>query len=479
MDRRGFLLGAGVCCAVAGSGRAINAAAPLGPGPFLFLDDHWIETCSGLERRVHAPVKHPEPVLTSAAFGVTQPYLSVLRDEATGRFRIWYNHGPAIWTAESGDGVRWENPRVAWDLPRGYGCSIVRDPDTAVTPDRRYKLANWQSTHALDDTPKDNGGMYVGFSPDGLRWTAHPGNPVLPTWPEGYGKVVRTGVGDTVDIFWDPLRKRFAAAVKVPAFPKDGYAPAPRAGKLFRRLVGMSTSRDFVRWESPHRILVPDGRDEGLLEFYGMGGMHTRGDLTIGLVRVLRAALSCDPGGPNAGIGCTTLAVSRDGRTWERRREPFLDRSLTAGSWAHAMAWGSAAVPVDDELYLYFGGYARGHKIAASTERQIGLARMKRDRYLSRTAGSMPGTLRTRAFPWPGGTLTLNADAAGGEVRARFLDRSGKPVPGCDWSDSAPITSDALAAEVRWRKEPALAPGTAVQLELQAVRAGLFAFAFR
>src|SRR5205085_1652450 len=106
-------------------------------------------------------------------------------------------------------------------------------------------------------------GMYVAFSPDGIRWTDHAGNPVLPTYPSGYPKIEAHGVGDTIDAFYDPLRRRYGCAVKVHALPEDGYAPAPKAGRIFRRLVGMTTSPDFVHWEKPWRILVPDAKDDG------------------------------------------------------------------------------------------------------------------------------------------------------------------------------------------------------------------------
>jgi hypothetical protein len=139
--------------------------------------------------------------------------------------------------------------------------------------------------------------------------------------------------------------------------PEDGYAPGPRAGSGIRRLVGLSTSRDFVRWERPRRIFAPDGRDEGLLEFYGMGAMHVRGGLYIGFVRVLRDDLACDPGGPKDGIGYSVLATSRDGLTWRRHRAPFFDRNPERGAWDHAMAWIGAALPVGDEVLLYYGGY--------------------------------------------------------------------------------------------------------------------------
>ena len=245
MRRRAFFH----TCGAAAAGLVLGTTLPrlgaqparpldLGTGPQLFLDDYLIDGLDGLVRRVQSPERLPEPVLDSKTFGTTQPYLTVLRDEEGRRYRAWYNRGPAVWHAESADGIHWVNPRVAWDLPRSYGASLVDDGPDAADPGRRFKLANWQAPRGREDRPGDDGGMYVGFSPDGLRWTAHDQNPVLPGWPEGYPTVTRHGIGDIVDVYFDPLRRRYAAAVKLYALPEDGYAPGPRAGRVFRRLVG-------------------------------------------------------------------------------------------------------------------------------------------------------------------------------------------------------------------------------------------------
>lgn len=461
------------------SGSAV-AAEPavvgVGPGPHLFLDDFLIESREGLERVVHPPVRHAGPVLERARFGVTQPYLSVLHDPDTRRFRMWYNHGPAVWHAVSADGVRWDDPRAAWDIPRGYGVTVIddrgRDPDAA----RRYKLANWQSNREWDDTPRDNGGVFVGFSPDGLRWSPHPENPVLRTYPAGWPLIEKHGVGDTIDAFYDPIRGRYAAAVKVHALPEDGYAPAPKAGRIFRRLVGMTTSADFVRWEKPWRILVPDGRDAGLLEFYGMGGVHAVGPLLVGLARVLRDDLPCDPGGPNDGVGYTVLTWSRDGVRWERDRVPYLDRNPEPKTWDHAMAWGSAMMPVGDETFLYYGGYARGHKIEAQKERQVGLARCPKERYVALRARDN-GRLRMRVMNIPGGRLLVNLAAKEGHVRARLFDPAhGRPYPGFDWS--GPVGGDGRRRELRWKRGLASLRGRPAAIEWRLSKADLFAFEF-
>lgn len=452
-----------------------TAAPVTATGPHLFLDDALIAYSERIKRVTQQPVKVGQPILTSEKFGVTQPYLAVLRDLESGRIRLWYNHGPAIWRTESDDGLQWGEPQVAWDVPRGYGVSIIDDGKREQNPARRFKLANWQSEKALDDTSQDNGGVFVGFSADGLHWTPHPGNPVLRTYPTAWPKIEAHGVGDTVDAFWDPIRQRYGCAVKVHALPEDGYAPAPKAGKVFRRLIGMTTSHDFVQWEKPWRIHVPDAQDEGLLEFYGMGATHSRGPLLIGLVRVLRDDLSCDEGGPKDGIGYTTLATSRDGVKWERFREPFVDRSHESGGWDHAMAWAGAVLPVGDELFIYYGGYARGHKIEPAKERQIGVARLRRDRYVARSAGQERGTLRTRALWFPAGELTLNA-AIRGELRVRLLNENGQPLPDFDWAEATPARGDGLALPVRWKRPLAVLQGKPVCVEFALQEADLFGF---
>ena len=190
-----------------------------------------------------------------------------------------------------------------------------------------------------------------------------------------------------------------------------------------------------------------------------MGAIHLRGSLRIGLVRVLRDDLSCDPGGPKDGIGYSVLATSRDGINWQRRREPFLDRNPARGSWDHAMTWIGAAVPVGDEVFFYYGGYARGHKVEPATERQIGLARMKRDRYLGLAPSNDEGRLVTRPFVVPGGRLTVNARATRGAVFVRLLDPAGNPL-----DDLGPAEARAS------RRRPARGRGALARVDGEAPR---------
>src|SRR5262245_49393858 len=176
--RVGWYVAAGLACTLPQAARATEqekVAPPkqerpldLAAGPQLFLDDFLLDRMEGLKRQVQPPQRLARPVLDSKTFGTTQPYLTVLYDRDGKRFRIWYNHCPAVWHAESPDGFTWANPRVAWDLPRNYGASLLDDGHRAADPQKRFKLASWQATRSREDKPGDDGGMYVGFSPDGF-----------------------------------------------------------------------------------------------------------------------------------------------------------------------------------------------------------------------------------------------------------------------------------------------------------------------
>jgi hypothetical protein len=236
-----------------------------------------------------------------------------------------------------------------------------------------------------------------------------------------------------------------------------------------------SVSDDLIHWRDPWFIFTPDEKDEGETQFYCMDGVIARGDLLLGTLKVLRDDLPADPGGPVAGTGYTVLAWSRDGEHWTRDREPLLDRNPTPGTWDHAMTWGDEQLVVGDETWIYYGGYARGHKIERFTERQIGLARMPRDRYVAREAGETRGTLRTPLVVPNATYMTVNA-RVDGELRARLLDPSGRPLSGFGWDDCQPIRGDSVAHPVAWKGRLASIAGRPVVIEFALRKAALYGF---
>ncbi len=432
-------------------------------GPHLFLDDRLIESCPGVARRINVPKRDlPGPVVTGPEDGNFQPFFTVLRDPATKRFRMWYgtpvnekqSHFGYI---ESEDGVRWIRPHRVLDDPapgRVRFCTSVTDrgPNFADAA-RRYVLGwHWEP-------PRAEGGLMVAFSPDGLTWTPLSKEPVL------------LHNHDINNLFWDPIRKRWIATVSM-YIPGAGWT-----GR--RRITHQSESADLEHWSPIHPILAPDAKDEGETEFYAMGGHLARGDALIGMVKVLRDEVRADdpPDPPDQhGVGYTALAWSYDGLTWTRDREPFLDRVPEKGAWDHAHAWVDSTLLVDDTLFIYYAGYARGHKVERFKERQIGLVSIPRDRYVAREAEEGGGTLRTRLVTLEAGAMTVNADAKDGEVRVQITDADGKALPGFAFADGERVAGAAVAAPVRWKRPLDELKYRPVRLEFALRRARLFGF---
>jgi hypothetical protein len=456
----GWLLSAALLGIETGKAAATKPIA-LGKGPHLLLDDYLIEKSSGLERTIHPPRRERAgPVVTSTKDGNWQPYLTVLRDPKSKRFRIWYDAfvkgRTHLGYLESRDGIHWERPHriLADPAPIIFGASILDEGPGFADPDRRYRLVWW------------NRGMWLAHSADGLRWQASRKGPVL------------RGINDILCLNWDPLRKRYLAIFGMPSRKEDGYkGRTPNAPEGYRRCVGQSVSKDALHWSKPRRIFKPEPRDVGITEFYSVGGVLARGDLLVGLLKVLRDDLPADPKGKVAGIGYTVLVWSRDGETWQRDRQPFFDRNHDKGTWDHAMVWVDCQLPVGDEVFLYYGGYARGHKVERFTERQIGQVCIRRDRYVSRQAGKAGGTLRTRLVTLDGKALALNVDASKGKVLVQVVGPDDKPLPGMSYADCAPIIGDHLGVPVRWKQPVAALRGKPVRLEFSLRQAHLFAFA--
>ena len=445
------------------------APAPAAGGPHLLVDDFLIAASQGIVREIQHPRKHPGPVVTSGD-GNWQPYCTVLRDPDSGRFRIWYNarrtqgQGDASVVAymESDDGLHWERPpRIVWDHPSiAYGVTVIDEGKQFRPRQQRYKLGWWGRPDR----------MQFAASPDGLDWTMLPEETAIHP------------VQDIVTLYRDPGEERYLAFFKLAATEADGYLGRSRTGGI-RRLVGHSISSNLRDWTPPTRLFIADKQDAGITEFYNLDGIIKRGGLYIGLLRVLRDDLPAEQGGDVQGIGYTVLAYSRDGVNWRRDRQAFLDRTHEdilgypgADPWDHAHAWGSSMLVVRNEIYLYYGGYRHGHKVEPLKERQLGLARFPRDRFVARAAGDAPGTLLTRPLVVTGDRLTLNADAKLGEIRARLLRADGRPLPGYSFEDCRPMTVDALDFELRWKRPFRRLKGQRLQIEFRLQRAKIFAF---
>lgn len=474
----------------------------LDKGPHLLLDDHWIARSQGIERKVVAPQRFlDEPIVTSDAKHQNwQPFLTVLHDPAAPNqkpFRMWYNadaiDDPAdgAWfgvTAylESTDGIHWPGPyeRLTTLKPDGSGrfcASVVDDGPQSPTVAERYKMMYFDAGRFV--------GPRVAFSPDGRDWTMHGGGKPVIQVPGGE---------DIWSVGFDTIRQRYFLIGKLNGLHSWTTAEGKQVTANVRRGV-FSTSRDFKTWSEPTLVLSPDEKDSGITQWYGADGFLVRGDLIIAFQRVLRddlspagvppEAVAANVGGKverrgesgvskGSGMGYTALAWTRDGETWQRDRYTgkFFEPDPRVGVWDHAMSWVGSAVPVGDEVFLYYAGYRWGHKYRRSVDRQLGLVKVKRDRFVARRAGESGGTITTPVVALQAATLTLNVAAQGGEVRVQITNPEGEPIAGFRFADCQPISADALAAPLIWKQPLSTLRGRSVRMEFSLKNASLFAF---
>jgi hypothetical protein len=449
-------------------GRAPDADCPITVAtgePLLLLDDYLIAESRGLRRVVVQPRPDPaipNPIVTGPEDHCFQPYLSVHRDPQTGASRIWYgawredqNAGAScLATMASPDGIHFVRPHRICETPRiQFGSEVLDRGPGHPEPAARYVYSYWF-----------DGGLRLLKSPDGLTW-----QPLV----EG---VVLPHNHDIDSISWDPLRQTYVATISV------YITGAAWTGQ--RRTTMMSFSQDLRQWERPWYILTASDRlDEGQTQFYAMEGYLARGRLRIGMVKVLRddlVATGTEPG--SFGRAHTSLAWSWDGRTWTRDRERFFEPDDNPAAWDHAHAWIDEQVPVGDEVYLYYGGYKQGHKMNRFSERQIGLVKMPLDRYVARRAtAEVSGTLLTvplRLPVAPALALRVNANAAGGRLRAQVRDAAGETVvAGFSLMECQPVAADGLQLPLRWQAaDLASLAGRTVRFEFEISGADLFAF---
>jgi tetratricopeptide (TPR) repeat protein len=488
-----------------------QAAAPApGTGWHAFADPRAVDRLNGFERRMHAPAKDSRNPLLKADRGWEGGALFVnggpaaAWDDRDQLFKIWYftytvtpkpgggwveSFVPSF--ATSRDGVHWDKPALGqverggsrannlldWpsQVPQG-GTNVyldARDPD----PRRRYKSLFY--SHRLSD-PKSGRGLYVSFSPDGVHWHDHPSNPVL------------REVHDTHTIFgWDEGSRKYIAYLR------------PRLEDSKVRVVGRSESEDFVHWSDPglRVVLRPDAQDLSGTEFYGMPVARFAA-MFYGLVWVYHNTPHWPwpkgqviPEEQLTGLEQTVdaqLVTSPDGFEWRREggRASFLPTG-GRGEWDDGMVYPTTPIEVGDEVWIYYGGFNVRHtleslalmgKTGGGRPRGagIGLARLRRDGFVSLHAGEGGAELSTAPVVLDGHSLLLNADAHGGSIRIEIQNPSGRAIPGLSLDECQPIRGDSVRLPVHWRGAASLTrlAGRTVRLRIEARQADLYGFGF-
>jgi hypothetical protein len=445
----------------------------IGTTPQLLLDNYIVDNTwtvryrnQHIERIFHVPRKHPgNPVVT-----LHGGYVNVARDDRTGGFHMWYQTHIAgkddtktqyaIAYASSPDGLAWTQPKLGLHMWRGGKDNniVIRGPHGRASSvflldvpeaDRRghkYLLAY-----------RDKDGTHIVGSADGVHFDLKTDRHIQRLHSDTQNAIV-----------WDPHQEQYVMYCRAKAFYRAFGEEIIDTGES-RRIARVTSKQLWADWpREAVNILLPDELDtkQRYHAFYGMPA-RVHGGVFFGFLWPFRW---------NDRIH-TELAWSRDGIHFERHPlRPRLVDYGPEGSWEDEMVFASGWVEVGDEWWIYYAGWDGPH---GTRERNsaIGLAKLRKEGFVSLRGPRDGGVVCTRALRWPGGNLLMNAAARDGEITVRVSGPDRKPLPGFDHADCVPFRGDATAAAVAW-KSHALDElrGRPLRLEFFVKNADLYSF---
>jgi len=421
----------------------------------------------------------------------------VLWDEGAKVFRMWYSAMSlpydtpdthySVCYAESDDGMHWVKPNLGLVEFQGSRDNNILgfykdyaphnviktpyDPD----PARRYKALG--EVEPLDK-PITFHGAGVSFSPDGIRWTDCPHNPVVPKGPDFSDGSMILG--------WDVRIKKYVAYYR-PGRPQ--YPQWPGADAI--RTVGYSESDDFIHWTPTRPMLVPDEKDRVDSQYHHIN-VAQDGEFYIGLMPLMQThEMTWD----------VYLLSSRNGFhwTWVDRNRPFLGRG-EVGSYDAGYLSASAPIVHDNLVWIYYGAYSGSHSYVSSNPASgleplgratVALATLPVDRYVGLLAGPRPGFATTRALTFRGSRLMIDFDAslpinkvppdhpAGAQVRVAVVDTQADEIHGFGIAQCEPMSTSGVH-EVSWGgADLSQLQGQRIRLRFEWRHAALYSFQFK
>ena len=443
----------------------------------LFLDDYLIVSKDNVVRKMHPAVKRPDnPIMRP-----TEPWEgnavlifgSVIREG--DKYRMWYMGGGGLAYAESTDGLNWVRPifdfvkvdgrktntlikmragaeadnQALAEYKAGVPNAIPffrefngihkapHDPD----PSRRYKM----TYTCIDYRGKSKyRGLGVAFSSDGINWKS------FKNW-------VSESSEDISHLMYDEVRKKWVLYGRtqyyspevLKAWSHDKYFKEKNKGRAVTRMESSDLLEwDYTEWKKSPIIVAADTNDPLGTEIYSMQVFKYE-SVYIGLVQMFYNRL-------NDTLLDFQLAVSRDGVNFERicNRQAFLPCG-DIGEWDrfnNAIA-DSDPLEMGDELWFYYSGRTYRHGPydgtdtykGPGTRAAIGIATVKRDRFVSLGASFDKGVIVTKPVKLAGKNLHLNAKADFGEILVEVLDKDKKVI-----AKSKLLSKDSLDIGVEW-----------------------------
>ncbi len=416
-----------------------NQTIQIGSEEQLFLDEYIIEHVENITRCINPAEKHPAgPVLKPDKMweGIRALLFGrVIYDDEENIYKMWYYcDGGHLAYATSEDGINWDKPELDVVIREGQKTNLViergnmgyfyenfgvikdkNDPD----PGRRYKASfvSIQRDYRGENVSPFHGtqrrGLGVAISPDGIHFTLE-------------NDFASHQIYDISHVFWDHLINKYVLYGRTKLTPDRLHNRWKKWG--WGRAVTRIESSDFRTWSQGELVMAADGDDPEGTEIYSMSVFPYQG-VYIGCVQMFY-------GLKDQGNLDIQLAVSRDGRQFTRvePRDPFIAEGRV-GAWDRFnIATGDLPpIEVKDELWFYYSGRTYRHSPYEGDDTgpkngAIGLAKIKRGRFVSLEASFDGGKIITKPFSFTGTNLSLNANTSYGSIKVSLLDESGKHI---------------------------------------------------
>ena len=453
-------------------------------GRQLFVDSFLIESATmkphwyQAQKYENNPVLFPETPLERGERNYALPEASaksggVWWDKRDKIYKMWYEAGwyQTYAYATSKDGLHWERPALD-DGTNRILPNTQPDSNTVFidesSEEQRYKL--------YSHGPNGNYAGFVATSKDGIHW-------------ENY-TITGSGQGDRSTMFYNPFRKKWVFSIR------SYYPGVGRCRDYYefdRFLEDAPKSQDGqVFWMTTDRKDEPDP-DYGLEpQLYNVDAVGYE-SIMLGLFQIFKGPENTDC--EKTGIPKVTelqTMFSRDGFHFSRpNRESFITAGRKAGTWdrGYVQSIGGICLIHGDELWFYYTGFAgdesntfNGCWLANGmyANGSIGLAKLRRDGFVSMDAKEEPAELLTRQLVFCGDKcgLFVNVDSEHGELRCELLDGTGKAIPGFEMENSIALSVNSTCARMQWKNQQDISAlqGKTIRIRFAAKNTSLFAF---
>ena len=448
-----------------------NTPVEIGTDRQLFVDGFWIAESTGVERRLHSPVRREAAISVEHPWesGITA-YNTFVQDE--GRYRLWYrtddqhaNNAMLHAYAESTDGVVWEKPTLGLISYRGSmqnnlvfeGPSDCFAPFIDVNPgaaqDEKYKAVARGPTRQI---------LQAYVSADGLKWRKLREEPILTDPPFDSHNVA----------MWDAWRAEYVLYAR-------GSAGSGGPFKGGVRWVRRSTSKDFLNWTPLVDIDTGEKPNE---HFYTNSCVRYERAPGTYIMFPSRFVVERTPDPEweyGEGVNDIVFMSSRDGLRFDRSfKEAFVRPALDRRNWHERGIYMDVGILHTSPTEMSIYGMENNRHPSVNIRRYT----LRTDGFVSVNAGFSSGEFLTRPLIFKGSELELNySTSAVGVVRVEIQDTEGHALPGYGLDDCPDKYGDEIDGVMSWNAGANVGglAGRAVRLRVVLKDADLYAFRFR